>query len=193
MALLKVETGRVPGWMRLLWILSGLALGAAALETRADPTPEYQVKAVFLFNFTQFVDWPPAAFKTADAPLVIGVFGEDPFGPFIDRVVHGERSGGHPLVVKRCREPADVMDCQVLFLPASAMPQFGSILAAVKGRGILTVGDGDNFARKGGMIRFVTVANKIRLRVNLEAAKAAGLTISSKLLRPAEILPPGGD
>jgi hypothetical protein len=33
------------------------------------------------------------------------------------------------------------------------------------------------------MIRFVTQQNKIRLKINPEAAKAANLTISSKLLR----------
>jgi hypothetical protein len=41
------------------------------------------------------------------------------------------------------------------------------------------------------MIRFVTIDNKIRLRVNVEAARAAGLTISSKLLRPAQIVSHG--
>jgi hypothetical protein len=43
------------------------------------------------------------------------------------------------------------------------------------------------------MIRFVTDRNRIRLRINLEAAKAANLTLSSKLLRPAQIVPSGKD
>ena len=43
------------------------------------------------------------------------------------------------------------------------------------------------------MIRFVTVGNKIRLRVNLTAAQQASLAISSKLLRPAQVLEPGQD
>ncbi|HEY4300698.1 MAG TPA: YfiR family protein [Candidatus Didemnitutus sp.] len=189
MAFLTAVAGRVPGWRRPLWILVGLALGAAAPQSRADPAPEYQVKAVFLFNFTQFVEWPPEAFKAPDAPLVIGILGDDPFGTYLDHVVHGEKSGVHPLIVKRLRDAAEAADCQLLFLSPSAMPQFNAVLAAVAGRGILTVGDGDEFARRGGMIRFFTANNKIRLRINLGAARAAGLTISSKLLRPAEIVP----
>ena len=40
------------------------------------------------------------------------------------------------------------------------------------------------------MIRFVTESNRIRLKINLQAAQAAHLTISSKLLRVAEIVTP---
>jgi hypothetical protein len=43
------------------------------------------------------------------------------------------------------------------------------------------------------MIRFITERNRIRLRINLEAARAAGLTLSSKLLRAAEIVRTGED
>ena len=38
------------------------------------------------------------------------------------------------------------------------------------------------------MIQFVTDKSRIRLRINLDAAEAANLTISSKLLRVAEIV-----
>jgi hypothetical protein len=38
------------------------------------------------------------------------------------------------------------------------------------------------------MIQFATENSRIRLRINVEAARASGLTISSKLLRPADIV-----
>ena len=63
----------------------------------------------------------------------------------------------------------------------------------LKGRSVLTVGDFDGFSHRGGMIRFITVGNEIRLRINLAAAQEAKLTISSKLLRPAQIVEPGQD
>ena len=61
------------------------------------------------------------------------------------------------------------------------------------GRNTLTVSDGDTFTRAGGMVRFVTENGKIRLRINLAAAKACDLTISSKILRPATIVTAGSD
>jgi hypothetical protein len=64
-------------------------------------------------------------------------------------------------------------------------------MAALKGRSILTVGDTEGFAEDGGIIRFVTEKNRIRFRINVDAAEAAHLVISSKLLRLAEATPPG--
>jgi hypothetical protein len=67
------------------------------------------------------------------------------------------------------------------------------VLDSLQGRSVLTVSDGERFASQGGMIGFVTEQNRIRLRINLEAARAANLTISSKLLRPARIVSTGED
>src|SRR5438874_7448378 len=89
-----------------LWIiLAGLFPAAPISSAQTAPSKEYQVKAVFLFNFAQFVDWPANAFSGTNAPLVIGVLGEDPFGSFLDETVRGETVNGHPLVVQRYREP----------------------------------------------------------------------------------------
>jgi|SRR5688572_10997142 len=154
---------------------------------------EYQIKAVFLFNFTQFVEWPTNAFADAQSPLVIGVLGEDPFGAYLEETVRGEKANDHPLTVQRFRRVEDITTCHVLFISRSEAARFDQIFASLKNRHTLTVGDVDGFARSGGIIRFLTEKNKIRLRINLEAAKAANLTISSKLLRPAEIVAPGKD
>jgi hypothetical protein len=173
-----------------------LALAAAAPgRAQAPPAPtEYQVKAIFLFNFSQFVDWPAAAFADERSPLVIGVLGSDPFGTTLDEIVRGETVNGRPLEVRRYDAVEQIDDaCHILFIERSQDERLDAVLAALKGRSVLTVGDFEGFARRGGIIRFVTVGNKIRLRVNLAAAQDAKLTISSKLLRPAHIVASGQD
>jgi hypothetical protein len=171
-----------------------LALAAGPGRAQAPPAPtEYQLKAVFLFNFSQFVDWPAAAFADDNSPLVIGVLGRDPFGAMLDEIVRGETVNGRPLAVRRYESIAQLDACHILFIDRSQVEQLGAIIAALKGRSVLTVGDFEGFARGGGIIRFVTVGNKIRLKVNLVAAQQAKLTISSKLLRPAQIVEPGQD
>jgi hypothetical protein len=149
---------------------------------------EYQVKALFLFNFTRFVEWPPSAFPEPGSPIIIGVLGADPFGDDLDEVVRGEKLDGRPLLIRRFRRVQDVGDCQVLFVSASEASRLPQILSALKGRSILTVGDSADFARNGGMIHLMNNKNRIQLRINLAATEAAGLTLSSNLLRPAEII-----
>jgi len=166
-------------------VLLAAAPGLAAQTARAS---EYQVKAVFLFNFAQFVDWPADAFPESDTPLVIGILGDDPFGGVLDQTVVDERLRGRPFQVRRYHSVDEIKACHILFVsrPEGDRPQ--GILAGLKNRPILTVSDADGFAERGGMIRFVTERSRIRLKINLEAAQAAHLTISSKLLRVAEIV-----
>ena len=164
------------------------ALSSALLLVQSPRTSEYQLKAVFLFNFMQFVDWPARMPQDSQPPLLIGILGDDPFGPFLDETVRGERLGARPIQVRRYRRIADLEECQVLFISRSENERLPEILAAVKHRPVLTVSDGDGFANQGGMIQFVTDKSRIRLRINLDAAEAANLTISSKLLRVAEIV-----
>jgi YfiR/HmsC-like len=166
----------------LAWLLGS----SSALFGQGGPSPEYQIKAVFLFNLAQFVEWPSRAFSDATAPLIIGVLGDDPFGGYLDETLRGERVNKRPLVAQRYRRVSDIKTCHVLFISRSESDRLEQIFATLRGRITLTVGDTDDFITRGGMIRLVTERSKIRIRINLNTVKAANLTISSKLLRLAQ-------
>lgn len=156
-------------------------------QIQPQPSREYQLKAVFLFNFSQFVELPAGTFPDANTPFVIGILQEDPFGSYLDETVEGEQVNGHPLIVKRFRHVEEIKQCHILFIRESKVDNLKEIFSKLKGRNMLIVGDAPKFAELGGMIRFFMESNKIKLQVNLEAVKTANLTISSKLLRLAEI------
>src|SRR5579862_9819974 len=128
-------------------VLKRLAHCAAALflaggvwiagPARAAPTTA-EVEAVFLFNFSQFVDWPAQAFPDPGSPIVIGVLGSDPFGATLDEVVRGEVVNGRPLVVRRFQRIEQLTDCQILFISRSERSHLESILTMLKGRSVLT-------------------------------------------------------
>jgi hypothetical protein len=168
-----------------------LLLLACGVAAAAEAVSEYQLKAVFLFNFARFVEWPPAALPRDNAPFVIGVLGKDPFGASLDEVLRGENVNQHPLAVERYHDAAEIGDCQILFIPANEIGHLEAILTALKGKSTLTVTDADTPAVRGVIIALVKRDNRIRLRIDLQAAKAGNLTISSKLLRPAEIVGAG--
>jgi hypothetical protein len=182
--------------MRTSWKARALVLalglssifGVRAAAQAAAPSREYQVKAVFLFNFAQFVDWPPAAFSEDSAPLAICVLGSDPFGSYLDDIVRGEQVKSRRLTVQRFRAPENIRGCQVLFISRSESRNLEKTLASAKEMDALTVSDADDFAARGGMIQLATESGKIRIKINVSAAKASSLIISSKLLRSAEIV-----
>lgn len=142
------------------------------------------MKAVFLYNFATFVDWPDNAAPPPGKPFVIGVLGEDPFGPTLAEVVHGESVRGAPLEVRHFQNVAEARDCRILFVSNSERARLREVFAALRDRPVLTVGDDPSFVDAGGMVAFSTGAH-VELVVNVRPARAAGLTISSKLLRVA--------
>ncbi len=165
-----------------------LAATLAAPGQDGAPT-EYQVKAAFLYNFGKFVEWPPGALP-ADS-FAICVLGEDPFGPELDRLIEGKSVHGKKLGAHRLGRAEEAGKCQVLFVSASENGRLAHILASVRGRSVLTVGDTEGFAHRGGIINFRLVENKVRFEINLDAAERAGLTVSSQLLKLAKIIREG--
>ncbi|MEO7424819.1 MAG: YfiR family protein [Fibrobacteria bacterium] len=179
--------------LTLFLMLFGSVPGRAAAGAGKAPDREHRVKAVFLFNFAQFVQWPDSAFAQPDSPLVVGILGDDPFDAYVDEVVRGEKVNQRPIVVKRFKRVEDAKVCHVLFVSDSEMPRVESVLSSLKSRPVLTVGESDALYRNGGMVCFVTEAGRIRLKINLEAVQNASLAISSKLLRLADVANPSKD
>lgn len=148
---------------------------------------EYKVKAVFIYNFIHFIDWPESTFDYPYDPFVIGIVGGDPFGTYIDEAVKGERIKAHRIVVERYKGASDIKKCHILYINTQDPDETKKILNAAAKKHILTVSDTPNFIRWGGMVRFFTEENRIRLEINNTLAKARELKISSKLLRVASV------
>lgn len=166
--------------------LAGLLVCNAA-STQSDPS-EYQVKAAFLFNFTKFVEWPEGSFEDLQAPIVLGILGDDPFGDDLDRIIAGQKVQGRSLVIRRERWGDDLRRCHVLFVSASEHEHSSRILGSVQSAGVLTVSDTDGFAEAGGVIEFVIEQNRVRFIVNLDAATQDRLRLSAKLLALARVV-----
>jgi hypothetical protein len=161
-----------------------------SLPAQTTSLPEYQLKAIFLYNFAQFVEWPSAAYENSQSPFIIGVLGDDPFGDYLDETVNGEKVNNHPMVVKRYQHIGDVKGCHILFVGFPTKENFKEVSSGLKNKSILTVSDTKSFIEDGGIIKFLNDNNKIKIAINLEAAKAEDLVISAKLLKLAQIITP---
>lgn len=185
-------------WLRPRWRLWPSRILATAIAVCAfsgtvqlgvahagEPEPGYGLKAGYLAKFTPFIDWPDAAFDGPGSPFHLCIGGRDPFGAIIDRATNGLKVGDHPVVVVRlspvAKEGAKAPDCHLLFLSASRYQTPQQMLAAVAGRPVLTVAD-ETLEAPAAMMQFVTVDSRLRFTIRADAAQAAGLTLSSKLL-----------
>jgi hypothetical protein len=167
-----------------------LAFNVAKVQAQTNLEPEYKFKAVYLYNFLQFIEWPPQAFQGESWPIVVGVVGNDAFSGMLEQTVKDETIRDRPVIVRRISGVEETKACHVLFIAKGEEKNLHDILSKIKGKPILTVSETVEFVRQGGAINFYLEGNKLRFEVNLSAVKAANLVVSSKLLRLARIVEP---
>jgi len=172
----------------LLWVCLA-ALAICPPQARSQAGNEYQVKAIFLYNFTKFVEWPA---DPANEPIVIGIIGEDPFGNWLDEAIRGKTANGHKLVVRHLKGGEEARACQVVFFSASEVKRLHTTLDSLTGASVLTVGEKEGFAEEGGIINFTLEDSRVHFEINVDAAQRAGLKISSKLLSLAKVVRDSG-
>jgi hypothetical protein len=160
-------------------LLCLLGRGAYAQEARPG---EYEVKAIYLYNFGKFVQYPAGGGVES---FRICVLGRDPFGATLDRTLADDTIEGKPMQAKRIDKIEDAGDCRILFISSSEDSQLKRILAALQSKPVLTVSEIPEFCDRGGMVQFVVQEKKVRFAVNLIAAEKAGLALSSQLLKIA--------
>jgi len=173
-------------WLVLTGCAISLAPGAAPGQGAA-PT-ESQVKAAFLYNFANFVEWPEADNGASTSSVVFCVIGETPVAADLDAALRGRKIHNREPEVRRFRSLRELGGCQVLFVSAEEGPRLRQILGATEGLAMLTVGETERFAKMGGMVNFYTEESRVRFEINVEETREVGLSVSSRLLRLARLV-----
>ena len=163
----------------LLWLVS-LALASFAPQASSNDLPEYRLKAAFIYNFALFTEWPAGV----GATLNLCVFGKDPFGEEIDPL-QGKKVGDRSIAVQRKTSVESLKGCQIVFIASSAIGSLPRVLDSLRGTPVLTVADSPGAADQGVALNMSVAQNKVAFEANLQAARAAGVNLSSKLLRLA--------
>jgi hypothetical protein len=147
---------------------------------------EYDVKTGFIYNFANFVSWPPVAFKDKDDDLVLCLASDTPAADALfklnDQTIRGRKIRVIPYTQESCLD-----DGHILYIATQDRSLVQKLLGIARERNILTIGEIEGFTQMGGVINFFEEQNRLRFKVNIDAAKRAGLTMSSQLLGSAQI------
>jgi hypothetical protein len=164
------------------WLAGALCAFCLLIPGLARAESESTVKAAYLLNFAKLVEWPASAFAGGPT-LVIGIVGRDAVGDELARA--GATANGRRIEVRfvAADDAGALVACHLVFIPESERGD--GVLRAVQGRPVLVVGEGEDFARRGGTLSLVKERGTVKFEANLKAATRHGLTVSAKLLRVA--------
>ncbi len=172
--------------LRLGW---PLGLMAIALPLLSQERSAGSVKAAYLVKFCEYVQWPPQVFPLPETPFVLGIQGEDPFGPELDDLARTQTIQGRRIKVRRFRWDEPVREVHLLYVHGD-LAQAGAALRAVRDLPVLTVGEGGGVNEP--LIRFRMEDRKVRFTINPEGAHRSSLRISATLLNLGRPRPPEG-
>jgi hypothetical protein len=172
-----VRRARAGRWLALcLCLLAGAVFAQAAAAER-------QLKAVYLYRFAGFVEWPAGAFGRADSPLLVGVAGDDQLAADVARLAAGRSVNGHPLSVRRLRRGDSPAGLHILFVGAADRADGAGLLAATRRQPVLTVTDSER--PPGAMVNFVVARERLGFEVALAQVAPSRLRISARMLSVA--------
>ncbi len=173
----------ITGAAVLLLAIVVLSSPLAAAEPPA--VPEYKVKAAFLVNFVRYTTWPPEVFPSDDAPIIIGVLGNDPFGAVLERTILTQKSGRR-LELRHVTSAEQATKCHLVFIAKSEQGHEAAWLAALADAPVVTIGESGQAIARGSLLEFVIVGNRVRFDANWAAMQRAGVKFSSQLLASAK-------
>lgn len=171
-------------WRPACWLLLSLCLCHNVARAQGTVT-ERQVKAAYLYKFAGFVEWPEGVFARPDAPLLIGIAGNDALAEQAEQIIAGRSVNGHPLAVRRIRRGDPLDGVHILFVGAMERAAMSELLAAARAQSVLTVSDVADAADLGCMVHFVVADDRLRFEVALRNVTPSRLRISARMLAAA--------
>jgi hypothetical protein len=160
-------------------------MGNTSVPPVQSNLPEYNLKAAFLYRFTDYVDWPNT---NESQTFNIGVLGECPIINSLNEITRNKNVKSRPISIKKCEGLSEAMPCQILFIPLNTSYSIETVLSKINGRQVLIVTEQPGNASRGAHINFIVVESKLRFEVNLKSVTLSGLKLSSQLLQHAIIV-----
>jgi len=174
----------------LLAILLGSSISAWATDADAEDV-EYRLKAIFLYKFASYVDWPPTAFGPTNTVFTIGVVGADKVVAALNSLTAANPVNNRAMQVKTIKPGEPVTGVQILFVGKQENAHLKHLLEAIQSQPILTVTESVGALGSGSIINFVPMDDRIRFEVSVTQAERSGLKISARLLGVAQKIESG--
>lgn len=172
-------------------ILLALSLASASTYSNAQHSDnisrEQKIKAAYLYHLTKFIDWPGQHSNKLSKSINVCIIGQQPFANFLQQL-ESKKAKGRPIkVISTELSSTSNPQCHIVFYQSSKQAK-GEQLQKFARQGALTVGEKDSFTSQGGMVGMVVVDNHIRLQINYQLTKQAGILVSANLLEVATIV-----
>lgn len=183
---------RMRSFFRTLALLALLCLLPSDYAL-SESVAEHELKAVFLYNFANYITWPESAFINKDSPFNYCLLGRSRINDSLNAAINNETIKGRKLRLLEFQQPTQLSQCHIIFIHQQDGGYPPDIIKQLAAESILTVGQDSNFILAGGAISLLQKARKIDLVINMDTIELGRLKVSSKLLRLVKRIRPSSE
>lgn len=139
---------------------------------------EYTIKALFIYNFTKYIQWPEHDLPTH---FNIGVLGESAISEKLTAILKGKKIYNRNIQINELKGVEEISGQQIVFVSKSSSSKIRQILEKVGSNNILIVAEDVNMAAKGSGINIIEREQRMKFEMNEAAIKKSGLKVSGQL------------
>jgi hypothetical protein len=135
-------------------------------------------KALFMYNFTKYLEWPD---QKKQGDFVIGVFGNSPIIDELNVIAQKRKVGAQQIKVEKISTLEEIQKCHIVYFPDSRSAKFTELKSNFGAKGIVFITDKPGLGKDSG-INYVSVNGKQNFEVNKGNLEGQGIKINSALL-----------
>lgn len=160
-------------------LLFALAFSSLSFQQQQNFDPNAKVKAVFLYNFTRYFEWPE---KMKSGNFIIHIIGtNNSLSNELNKMATSKQVGNQKLEIKNSQSLDATIKPHIIFLLNESSDMLKDISAKFKGKGALIVTEKGGLAKSGSAINFVAIESKLKFEYSKTNAVKAGLKTSEEL------------
>lgn len=175
----KIVMQRLRLILLLLPLLCLLANAAQVAYVRDD----YQTRALFIYNFTRYLDWR----SESNREISIGVLGDEVAFRAVKQMFSNKSTPQRAYYVRRFRGVQELRECRILFIADTAISNneidFGYVMEKVRGKHTLLITETVEGIKRGSGINFVLVHRKLNFQINAPRLRKEGIKVAHRLVR----------
>ena len=146
---------------------------------------ENEIKVAVLGKFTHFVKYKK---PTGNENFIIVVFKDEAIASLIKEKYSNKQMHRKDVLVQHIIELKKIQKPDMLYIGKVSQEEQQQIIEYAQHNSLFSVSSQSGFAQRGGIIQLYFLSQKIRFKINLNAAKKSNLKIRASLLSIATIV-----
>jgi hypothetical protein len=148
------------------------------LTTWHTSAQDEKFKAIFIYNFTKYIEWPK---EQESSEFIIIVLGNNSIVPELKNIAGRMKVGSKPIIIKYAQTFSAVTSANIVFIAKEMTGELPGLIESLNSKHILLITEKTNACNLGSAINFTQKNGNLNFEISPANILKAGLKVNSQL------------